>query len=271
MATQTLVMDAVEQLGLRVTLGDIASSTGLALHEAKQELLNLAQKAEGHLQVSRQGEITYVFPPDFRSILKRKEQQDRLAALRRKLWGGFLYGLRISFGILLVVSIVLIVLALIALQMASSREQDNRSRSRGIGFYYFPNLWIGNPFWDPYPYYGSYSGRTRPRQPQKSELNFLEAVYSFLFGDGDPNANLEEERYALIGQLIRANGGGDRSGTGVALSGCGAGIPGLGIRRLHAAHFAQVRRSAGGQRGRGHCLPLSGTAGGRLRAQARIQ
>lgn len=121
--------------------------------------------------------------------------------------GGFLYGLRISFGILLVVSIVLIVLALIALQMASSREQDNRSRSRGIGFYYFPNLWIGNPFWDPYPYYGSYSGRTRPRQPQKSELNFLEAVYSFLFGDGDPNANLEEERYALIGQLIRANGG----------------------------------------------------------------
>lgn len=207
MATQTLVMDAVEQLGLRVTLGDIASSTGLALHEAKQELLNLAQKAEGHLQVSRQGEITYVFPPDFRSILKRKEQQDRLAALRRRLWGGFLYGLRISFGILLVVSIVLIVLALIALQMASSREQDNRSRSRGIGFYYFPNLWIGNPFWDPYPYYGSYSGRTRPRQPQKSELNFLEAVYSFLFGDGDPNANLEEERYALIGQLIRANGG----------------------------------------------------------------
>lgn len=88
MATQTLVMDAVEQLGLRVTLGDIASSTGLALHEAKQELLNLAQKAEGHLQVSRQGEITYVFPPDFRSILKRKEQQDQLAALRRKLWGG---------------------------------------------------------------------------------------------------------------------------------------------------------------------------------------
>lgn len=102
MATQTLVIDAVEQLGLRVTLGDIASSTGLALEEAKQELLKLAQKAGGHLQVSRQGEIAYVFPPDFRDILKRREQQDRLAALRRKLWGGFLYGLRISFGILLV-------------------------------------------------------------------------------------------------------------------------------------------------------------------------
>ncbi|MFT0788089.1 hypothetical protein NW858_09405, partial [Synechococcus sp. H55.10] len=111
MATQTLVMDAVEQLGLRVTLGDIASSTGLALEEAKQELLQLAQKAGGHLQVSRQGEIGYVFPPDCRDILKRKEQQDRLAVLRRKLWGGFLYGLRISFGILLVVSIILITLA----------------------------------------------------------------------------------------------------------------------------------------------------------------
>ncbi|MEN9238570.1 MAG: hypothetical protein Q6K80_10185 [Thermostichus sp. DG_1_6_bins_120] len=214
MAAQTLVMDAVEQLGLRVTLGDIVSRTGLALHEAKQELLNLAQKAEGHLQVSQQGEITYVFPPGFRSILSRKEQQDRLAALRRKLWGGFLYGLRISFGIMLVVSIVLIILALIALQMAASRGEDNnRGRSRGgIGFYYFPNLWIGNPFWQPYPYYeyeyrGEHSRRPHPRQQEKSELNFLEAVYSFLFGDGDPNANLEEERYALIAQVIQANGG----------------------------------------------------------------
>lgn len=221
MAAQTLVMDAVEQLGLRVTLGDIASSTGLALHEAKQELLKLAQKAEGHLQVSERGEITYVFPPNFRSILSRKEQQDRVAALRRKLWGGFLYGLRVSFGIVLVVSIVLIILALIALQMASSRSDsdgnrgrsdDNWGRSRGgFGFYYFPNLWVGNPFWQPYPDYGywGYSEQDYLRQqPQeKPELNFLEAVYSFLFGDGDPNANLEEERYALIGQVIRANGG----------------------------------------------------------------
>ncbi len=208
MATQTLVIDAVEQLGLRVTLGDIASSTGLALEEAKQELLKLAQKAGGHLQVSRQGDIAYVFPPDFRDILKRKEQQDRLAVLGRKVWGGFLYGLRISFGILLVVSILLITLALIALQMASSREEDNRSRSRGGGFFfYFPDLWVGNPFWDPYPYtYGGYPSGARPRR-EKAEMNFLEAVYSFLFGDGDPNANLEEERYALIGQVIRANGG----------------------------------------------------------------
>ncbi len=208
MATQTLVIDAVEQLGLRVTLGDIASSTGLALEEAKQELLKLAQKAGGHLQVSRQGDIAYVFPTDFRDILKRREQQDRLAALGRRVWGGFLYGLRISFGILLVVSILLITLALIALQMASSREEDNRSRSRGGGFFfYFPDLWVGNPFWDPYPYtYGGYPSGARSRG-EKAEMNFLEAVYSFLFGDGDPNANLEEERYALIGQVIRANGG----------------------------------------------------------------
>jgi hypothetical protein len=139
-AAQTLVMEAVERLGLRVTLGDIASTTGLALEEAKQELLQLAQKAGGHLQVSRQGEIAYVFPPDFRSILQRKEQQDRLAALRRRLWGGFLYGLRISFGILLVVSIVLITLALMALQSSrSSRERRIAAAAReGWGSSTFP-------------------------------------------------------------------------------------------------------------------------------------
>jgi hypothetical protein len=38
-------------------------------------------------------------------------------------------------------------------------------------------------------------------------MNFFEAVFSFLFGDGDPNANLEERRWEDIGAVINNNQG----------------------------------------------------------------
>jgi hypothetical protein len=38
-------------------------------------------------------------------------------------------------------------------------------------------------------------------------MNFLEAVFSFLFGDGNPNADLEERRWQEIGSVIRNSGG----------------------------------------------------------------
>mmetsp|Transcript_12067 Transcript_12067/g.18927 ORF Transcript_12067/g.18927 Transcript_12067/m.18927 type:complete len:326 (-) Transcript_12067:168-1145(-) len=38
-------------------------------------------------------------------------------------------------------------------------------------------------------------------------MSFLESVFSFLFGDGDPNSRLEERRARAIAQLVRDNGG----------------------------------------------------------------
>ncbi|KAF9601172.1 hypothetical protein IFM89_017120 [Coptis chinensis] len=68
-------------------------------------------------------------------------------------------------------------------------------------------------FWDPYYY---------KRQQTKSDdngMNFIESVrdkvhlsvyfqvFSFVFGDGDPNQGIEEERWKLIGEYIASNGG----------------------------------------------------------------
>lgn len=220
--SRTQVMDAVEQLGWRVTLGDVASSTGLALPETKQALLSLAQEADGHLQVAESGEIAYVFDKAFRTKLRLKQTQNRWRNLQQKAWGLFLYGLRISFGILLLVSILLITLALIALATAGrSSDNNNRSRGGGMNFIFLPRLfWVGNPFWSPYPYprgYGSRYGdsrfantrgsRSSSSDQSEGEMNFLEAVYSFLFGDGDPNRDLDEKRYHYIASLIRQQQG----------------------------------------------------------------
>jgi hypothetical protein len=38
-------------------------------------------------------------------------------------------------------------------------------------------------------------------------MNFLEAIFSFLFGDGNPNRDLEERRWQAIGTVIRSHQG----------------------------------------------------------------
>jgi hypothetical protein len=65
------LMTAVEQLGYRVTCGDVVTHTGIHLEVARSGLLALANQTGGHLQVTETGEVIYVLSPDFRQILIR--------------------------------------------------------------------------------------------------------------------------------------------------------------------------------------------------------
>jgi hypothetical protein len=204
-------MNAVEQLDYVVTVGDVASRAGLEINQTQQGLLTLASEAGGHLQVSNTGEMVFEFPRQFRSILRNKFWRLRLHVWARRLWQGIFYLIRISFGILLVISILLMLVAIAAIVIAvnSKSDSDNNGgfnfggdrQGSGGGFFFLPTdiFWLFSP--DPY--------RPQRRQPQRSEkgMNFLEAIFSFLFGDGDPNADLENKRWRTIGTLIRNQGG----------------------------------------------------------------
>lgn len=111
--------------------------------------------------------------------------------------------MRVSFGTALIASIVLVYTTIIAI-ISSSREEDNRGRrgrsyDTGFTFYLSPTdlFW----YWDPYYY------RRRQLREGDRGMNFIESVFSFVFGDGDPNQGIEEERWKLIGQYIASNGG----------------------------------------------------------------
>jgi hypothetical protein len=204
MAPNPSIMQAVEQLGYRVTVGDVATQAGLNVAEANQSLLALASDAGGHLQVAETGDIVYLFPKDFRAILRNKYFQIRLQERLNKIWRILFYLIRLSFGVFLIASIALILISitLIVAAMNSSRDDDNGggfSFGGGGGFFYFPDL-----FWYLSP---NYDTHYRERRREKSELNFFEAIFSFLFGDGNPNANLEERRWQEIGTVINENRG----------------------------------------------------------------
>lgn len=201
------IMQAVEQLGYRVTVGDVAAKAGLDVNFAQRELLALASEAGGHLQVAESGDIAYLFPNNFRDVLRNKFLRLQVQEWWQKIWKILFYLIRISFGIVLVVSIVLIFVAITLLLSASSDNNGGGGEGggdRGGGFWFFPThdlIWLF--YWNHEPYYQQRSRLTG----EKPEMSFLEAVFSFLFGDGNPNYNLEERKWSSIAAVIRNNKG----------------------------------------------------------------
>ncbi|MFB2769954.1 hypothetical protein ACE1AT_11820 [Pelatocladus sp. BLCC-F211] len=201
MAPNPAIMQAVERLGYRVTVGDVATQAGLNVEIASAGLLALASEANGHMQVAESGDIVYLFPRNFRDILRNKYLRLQLQEWWQKVWSVLFYIIRISFGVLLIASIALIYITILVIIMSANSDRDSGDRGGdfGVGFFYFPDL-----FWYFSPNYDSYN-QERRRERRQSDLNFLEAVFSFLFGDGNPNANLEKRRWKGIAAIIRKN------------------------------------------------------------------
>jgi hypothetical protein len=207
MTLNPAIAKAVEQSGYRVTVGDVAAQAGLDVNFAQQGLLALASDAGGHLQVSDVGEIVYLFPKDFRAILRNKYWQLRVKEWWEKVWKVLFYIIRISFGIILIAAIAIMTIAIIIILSSRDSNDNSSDRGSGGGIIFVPSFWdmywIFNPGYD----YNRTRYRQRSTTNNASKMNFLEAIYSFLFGDGNPNFDLEERRWREIGTVIRNNGG----------------------------------------------------------------
>jgi flagellar basal body-associated protein FliL len=228
MIERPAILNAVEKLGYRVTAGDVSVQSGLQIEVAQQGLLALASDAGGHLQVSETGEIVYLFPASVRTILLNKFWRLRVTQTLGKVWQVCFYLIRISFGIILVASILLMVVAIVAIIFisinAQQKDEDEKSGDgldvfwRSNSFFNVWNFWYVFDFSDDRRGYrsklkqhkkGKSSKKNKYRDSDQSEsnLNFLEAIFSFLFGDGNPNVDLEERRWQGIGSIIRNQDG----------------------------------------------------------------
>ncbi|MGK7929755.1 MAG: hypothetical protein AB4290_31685, partial [Spirulina sp.] len=167
MTPNPAIIKSVEQLGYRVTVGDIAAQTGLNVNLAQQGLLALASDSGANLQVAESGDIAYVFPHNFKGILRNKYLRLRLQEGWEKIWNVLFYLIRISFGILLIISIILIFLtiAIILIAVYSSNKSDSdgggdsssskSSWGNSGGLLFFPRFWFWSDiFWIFNPSYG---------------------------------------------------------------------------------------------------------------------
>lgn len=222
MSAETALVAWIGPRGRRCSVGEAAAGTGLSLQEAEQGLLALVAEAPGRLQVTGDGSLLFVFPPALRLRLLANSGRRRLLAQLQALGRLAARLIRLSFGVVLVLVSTLVVLCLLVLLIvrlfASDKGGDvalgllqvlaqvpatildllvsgiGALAREGSSSATLQQLW--SLLWD-LPGEGS----------EPESLGFLSAVFSILFGDGDPNARLEPLRWRRIAAFLRLHGG----------------------------------------------------------------
>jgi hypothetical protein len=207
------VIDAViESKTQTIIASDVATRAGVSISQARKELTTLASISQGDISVSKDGELLYEFPPGLNSVLASKSAKYKTQQAFEKAWPSIFWGIRVGFGVALVASVALVFSAIVVLQTSGGSSDDDRRRdNRGGGLSFGSGLGIWGPspfdffYYRPYGYYGYYGTGNDVKDPE--EMGFLESVFSYVFGDGNPNSGLEEKRLSLAAQMIRTNQG----------------------------------------------------------------
>ncbi len=198
-----IVIKAINDMGRYVSAADIATKTGLPVAAALQNLNQIAEETSGHLQVSALGDIAYKFPLGYQTAYISRGIKRSIEQFNNKLFEVGFFLMRISFGIMLILSLVTIVFLFFLFLSAMSRgRDDNDNFSLDLDFFDWMIL-RDLMYWQiSYPDYSAVGNKNKSNQ-----TNFLYNCFSFLFGDGNPNANLEDRRWHAIAQLIRQQNG----------------------------------------------------------------
>jgi len=193
-------------------------STHTEAKEALTAATGLLGGAGAALEVSQTGELVFNLPPQPAQLLAARNQAASLRANLEAAKPQLFTALRVLFGVGLLVSLAAVYSAIFFISANSSEGQrdDRRRNDRGYGGGGFggggfgPTLYLGpSPFDVLYyrPYYGYGYSRRAALEQGPPEMGLLEAVYSYVFGDGDPNTNLDARAVAAAARVIRTNGG----------------------------------------------------------------
>lgn len=203
--------------GARLNAADLAAQAGISVSEAERGMKELAGALAGadglSVAASSKGDLLYTFPADVRGELASRSSAAQLRDTWNKAKPYLQTAGRVTFGVTLFVSIAVIYLAITALQSASDEREDRRDGGGmmmgggygggfggGFGFGYWSPLDLLFPPW-PYGYYG-YGYFSPP-----PEMSLPEAIFSFVFGDGNPNAGMRPVRLKALAEVIRSNNG----------------------------------------------------------------
>jgi hypothetical protein len=208
------VIDAAEAAkDGKVIASDVAASAGVSISQARKDLTALATLSRGDIAVSKDGELIYSFPTNLKGVLASNSAKFKAMQKLREVGPIAFYVVRVGFGVALLASLVAIFTTIFFIsQSGSSSDDDRRRDNRGGGFggggmMRMGGMWGPSPldffYYRPYGYYGVRGAeRTDP-----DEMGFFESVFSYIFGDGNPNTDLEEKRLGLVANMIRLNKG----------------------------------------------------------------
>ncbi|MDR2376140.1 MAG: hypothetical protein LBD96_06850 [Treponema sp.] len=193
-----------------MTAADLSAAAALPLPAAREFLSRAADEFRGRLQVTESSEILYDFPRGFTSRYRSLGARfgrfmDKFISLSLtclawifKVWiGVMLVGYFIIF--------MLIALAALTLSMAGGSSNSNsRSRNNSVGGFFLASrifdliirLWFYSELTK------AMDGSYRKSAPARRGKPLHKAVFSFVFGEPDPNGDADTlEKQALIAYL----------------------------------------------------------------------
>lgn len=207
-AQKVQVIEAIAELGGRVTVPDVVARTGLPLETVSHQMNVIASETDANLEVGSRGNIYYCFQHALKYRYLARGVERILALCWDKSFQVAFFLFRISFGLILIFSLSVIVGILLFFQSVLSvffGTTHTVGRMWGDFIGLMTKLAFREMlFWN----------STRAEQETEKEKDgqparrgFLLDCFSFLFGDVDRSKLLEDERWKLIAQAIRLNEG----------------------------------------------------------------
>ncbi len=204
------------------TVADLVAFTGLPKYQVETELPAVADEYSGRLKVTESGEILYSFPRGYASRyrgfipgLKRfwKGFKKGLAAVLSLLFKIWIMVMLIGYFALFVALVVVALVASIAGTFAGGKDSKSSGRSGGIGglglamrlVELFVRIWFYNEMFNgSSSSRGSFNLRARSKE-QRRPLH--KAIFSFVFGEPDPNAEHDAVQKQVFVSLARQKKG----------------------------------------------------------------
>jgi hypothetical protein len=216
-AYKTLV-SALKRQTRGITVADMAAKTALPLQHIRDDLIpRAADEYNARLQVSESGEILYSFPRGFKSRYRgfgpafSRFSEKAVAAVKRFFAAAFKVWIMVMLvGYFVLFILIALAAVVFAAAASSSGKERNRRSSGGLGSAYILSRMMNMVlrFW----FYRSlmntgYSGGYSQRRNDEDERPLYKKIFSFVFGDGDPNKNwAEKEAMEVIGYIRKKNG-----------------------------------------------------------------
>jgi hypothetical protein len=177
------------------TVADLVAGTGLPTFQVEQGLRGVLAEYAGHLKASESGELVYYFPSPMQSTTRglgpafrrgfrafRKGAATVLSFLF-KIW---IVTMLVGYFVVFLAVAVAAVVAALAASMAGSKDRRGRgSGPSGQGMVLVARLFdlvLRMWFWS-----NLAGGGRRGQRPREGGAPFYKSVFSFVFGDPDPN------------------------------------------------------------------------------------
>ena len=207
------MLQAIQDLGYKVTIADVVARTGLSVDVVSRLLALIAAKCDSSLQVGEDGLVRYLFSTHLYYQFLGRGIGLLLARAAATFTEILSFLFKISFGLILLVSVLCIlgVGAIFRTIFLAYANDFEGIRSLWLDFFsLFKWLSQEQPMQliDGQTSMPSAQLNSSPKKNVGLNIRpFLMNCYLFLFGPGNPNADIESQRSQLIAQVIRLNEG----------------------------------------------------------------